>query len=258
MSVLAPLIPQRKPRLGVQIDQTYPISQSLAACWAFNGVAEHLVVRDLLGIHDAVINLATITPFVDGVMGQGLQSAATASSTAGASIANSALLSFPGPGGFGWDAWLIDDGSDTFGAVCTLNNTEGVFIRSNRLYLGGFGADIDTVGFPLGTGNLIYVSISQAPNGDVSFYHNGRVIQTTTPTQPNNTIEFNLMFNDTVSETFIGKLFLMRLWHRWVRPAEFWELWTRRFAMFRMPSEDYAAQAGTPGGGLSQFFFVLS
>lgn len=256
MSALAPLTAHRKPRLGVQLDPTYPTSQGLSACWVFNGPTEHLVVQDLLGLHHATVNLGTITPFTDGVIGQGLQSAATASTTAGASISNTGTLALPGPGGFGWDAWLIDDGSDTFGCMCTQNNTEGVFIHSNRLYLGGFGADIDTVGHPLGTGNLIYAGISQAPNGDVSFYHNGQVVQTSTPTQPNNTIHFNSMFNDSSSETFIGKLFLMRLWHRWVRPAEYWDMWTRRFAMFRLPPEDYAGQAGTPTGAAYQFFFA--
>lgn len=216
---------EKPPLVGAKVNLAHPDALGLELCYLFNEGGGN-IIRDVAKQHHATIGLSTINHIVGGQAGSGaLQSTATTSTTQGIVIAPNNFLSFTV---VTIECILINDGSDTYGCILSRNDGGRGFLTHNsgvgyKLDLkGSGGTDIDSATILTHGVEYHIIASVNSSNTIFSYYVNG--VLDSAPSAGSNTLTYDTMLNSTASDTFIGKLKLLRLYSLPVSAERAWRL----------------------------------
>lgn len=201
-----------KPGNGYRINLAHPIAAGLNECWEMTE-GGGTVIKDVVSGHNGTIAGSITWAWPGSRGGSVLDSAATAGTSY---VTLTGVTQLSATKNWSWEGRIkVRAFTDSYGAVLTVNNASGMYIRNTNKFVYYTTGDQSQNG-TLTTG-VWYDLVLVSKAGAATLYVNGVADSATITT---NTIAPGNMFNDTTSETFDGQCEFQRLWQRALSTGE--------------------------------------
>lgn len=249
--IIVPRPRTRKPVLNqVEIDWSHPLAQGLEACWLLND--GNTRVLDLTGKHTGVITDTANVTFSVGSLGVGISSVSSLSAIRGIIISNPVSISSGAP--WSWDGMTTWIPGELYGTLLAQGAVRGIYQfetggGAGKIDLFGVGDTSSGTATAAGTTNHFIMTTTGT---SAIFYLNG-VQDGAAQAHTALSYAFDTMFNDTASDTFVGKCFFQRVWTRTLTSREARQLATEPYCFLKeRPAIFYSFTVTTTGAAATR------